>query len=295
MNRVHIAKFVDVGVEHDDLGLHALRDPGRVLPGHARPEHQHPGRGDAAHAAHQHPPTARLAFQQVRADLRSHAPGDLAHGREQGQAPVGQLHRLVGDRGDPRLAQRLGQLPAGRQVQVGEQHLVGPHAREFLGDRLLHLQDEVRLAPDLVRRAEHSCAGPLELGVPDRAAFPRSALDQHPMAAVGQRAHARGGDRDAVLVVLQLAGDAYVHGARPFPVAAPGPAEASMPPLSCPALVGLRSSLRDRAGHQGHRGRACGPASAYPAVRRAAARRAGASGGGAPAGSGLQRPARSRP
>ena len=45
--------------------------------------------------------SAGRVAQVVRADQRRHAPGDLAHGREQGEAAAGQLHGLVGHADDP--------------------------------------------------------------------------------------------------------------------------------------------------------------------------------------------------
>ncbi len=78
---------VEVLVEEDDLGLHALGDPGRVPPHVARAQHHHPGRAHAGGAAQQHPPPALLPLEEVGADLGGHAPRHLAHGGEEGQGP----------------------------------------------------------------------------------------------------------------------------------------------------------------------------------------------------------------
>ena len=52
-------------------------------------------------------------------------PGDLAHRRQQRQPPARILDGLVGDADRAALLQRLRQIGIGRQVQVGEQDLVG--------------------------------------------------------------------------------------------------------------------------------------------------------------------------
>ena len=86
---VDLAQLGDVQVEHGDLGAHAQRDRGGVLPGHAAADDDDVRPGDAGHAAHQHAATAVVAHQVVRADLRGEPAGDLAHRGEQGQRPVG--------------------------------------------------------------------------------------------------------------------------------------------------------------------------------------------------------------
>src|SRR4029453_13777252 len=171
--------------------------------------------------------------------------------------------RRVGHRGGAALQQGLGALAAGGQMQVGEQHLVLAEPVELLGDRLLHLEDEVGLAPDLVGGLEHGGPGLLELLVGDGAAQPGALLDHDPVAGVGQLADADRRDRDPVLVVLELPRDANVHGRRlssPRPTVGPGQ---------------TKSTRRGPAGQAG----------------RAAARRAGASGVGRSAGSGVHVPA----
>ncbi len=55
-----------------------------------------PGR-DAGHAAEQEPAAAERLLEEVRAGLRREPSGDLAHRREQRQAAVVGLDRLVRD------------------------------------------------------------------------------------------------------------------------------------------------------------------------------------------------------
>ena len=78
----------------------------------------------ARHAAEQDALAALLLFQAMGADLHRHAPGDLAHRRQQRQTAALVGDGLVGDRDRARAQQPLGQLAIGGEVQIGEQDLV---------------------------------------------------------------------------------------------------------------------------------------------------------------------------
>ena len=101
-------------------------------------------------AAEQHAAPAVRALEEVRADLRRHAARDLAHRREQRQRARVELHRLVGDAGDPALEQRVGDLGVRGEVEVGEEHQAGPEVVELVRLRLLHLQHELGARPHVV-------------------------------------------------------------------------------------------------------------------------------------------------
>ena len=212
VDRVHLAQPGDVAVEQQHLGLHAERDRGGVLAGDAGADDDDLRRVHAGDAAHQHAAAAALAHQVVRADLRREPAGDLGHRREQRQRAVGQLHGLVGDAGRAGGEQRVGAGLVGGQVQVGEQHLVLAHAVVLLGDRLLDLEHQVAGGPHVVGGVEDLRAGGDVVLVRDRRADAGVALDEHLVAVADQLVHAGRGDRHPVLVVLDLAGDADLHG-----------------------------------------------------------------------------------
>ena len=88
----------DVLVHQQHLGLHAEGDGRRAHARHAGAEHDDLRRVHPGHAAHEHAAAAAVALQVMRPDLRRHPAGDLGHGREQRQRPVGQLDGLVRDR-----------------------------------------------------------------------------------------------------------------------------------------------------------------------------------------------------
>src|SRR5262249_52991195 len=97
-------------------------------------------------------------------------------------------------------------------VQVREQGEALAQAAVLRRDRLLHLQHELARLPHLVDRDDpHSDT--LVGGVGERAADARAALDPHLLAVVDQLERARGRQGDAVLVRLDLRGDADPHGA----------------------------------------------------------------------------------
>ena len=108
---------VDVLVEQEHLGLHALRDPRAVPPDVARAEHHDPRRPDAGDPAEQHAPAAELALEEPGADLGGHPARDLAHRGEQGERAV-DLDGLVGDAGRAVLEQRRAR-PAGTRPGGG--------------------------------------------------------------------------------------------------------------------------------------------------------------------------------
>ena len=121
-----------------------------LAPAMPRAEHDHLGRSDPGRAAHQHPSSTARAFQRGGAFLRSHASGDLRHGRQQGQASVGGLHGLVRDRLHLAIGEEPGELRVRRQVEVGEQHLATAEPLVLLRLRFLHLHDHVGLGEDRI-------------------------------------------------------------------------------------------------------------------------------------------------
>ena len=96
-------------------------------------------------------------------------------------------------------------------MQVGEQCLTLAQAGVLGLDRLLDLQQQVRLGPHLVGAVDHLRAGALEVGVGDRRTVTRTGLNDHLVATVDQLGHAGRGDGDAELVVLDLGRDADSH------------------------------------------------------------------------------------
>ena len=48
-------------------------------------------------------------------------------------------------------------------MQIGEQHLIGPHPGVFLGDRFLDLEQQLTAPPDVVRGVEELRAGGQEI------------------------------------------------------------------------------------------------------------------------------------
>ena len=174
------------------------------------------------HAAEQDAAPAERLLEHERARLRGDLAGDLAHRREQRQAAVARPRRSRRRcRSRPtRTAPRVSSAVGG-EVQVGEEHLPGPQQLDLLGLRLLDLQHHVGLAEHRRGVGHDARALRLVIVVGDRAALAGAGLDEHLVAALGQLAHAGGRERDAVLVGLDLGGDADLHRAPPLPVARP--------------------------------------------------------------------------
>ena len=97
-------------------------------------------------------------------------------------------------------------------MEVGEEDLVVAEQPVLLGNGLLHLEDQLGVGPDLVSRAGDACPDRLVGTVPKRAPLPRPRLDEDVVTTLEQLTRACRRERDAVLVGLDLAGDADLHG-----------------------------------------------------------------------------------
>ena len=105
------------------------------------------------------------------------------------------------------------QLAVGGEVQVREEHLARAQQLDLGRLRLLDLQDQLRLGEHRLRvRHDAGALGHVRVVV-DRAALAGAGLDQHLVAVLRQLARAGRRQRDAVLVRLDLGGDADPHAA----------------------------------------------------------------------------------
>jgi hypothetical protein len=123
---------------------------------------------------------------------------------------VVRLDRLVGDAGRAALDEGARQLLARRQVKVGEEDEFLTQQRVLRRQRLLDLEQELSLAPDLLGRGQRGADRPVCV-VQEGAPVPRAGLDEHVVPAFDELAGAGGGERDAVLVGLDLLDDSDLH------------------------------------------------------------------------------------
>ena len=117
--------------------------------------------------------------------------------------------------------ERARQLGHRGQVQVGEEDLARPHPRILLGDRLLHLEDQLGLGPHLLDRSP--AVAPSRVYSSSRMLLPPPAplLDDHAVPGLDERAHAGRRQRHALLAGLDLARHADDHVATCLPRRAP--------------------------------------------------------------------------
>ena len=188
------------------------------------------------------PPSARMRACAPTWGARRPATSDI--GASSGRRPVRQLDGLVGDSGDLARDELLGQGLVGREVEVREQHLSLAHPGVLLGDRFLHLEDEVRRLPHVVSRAEDGGTGRDVVLVADRGAAPCVVLHQDLVAIADELVHAGGRDGHAVLVVLDLAWDTDLHVRLILPITV-GPRR----PCRTPAPAG--HAARSHCSHEG--------------------------------------------
>jgi hypothetical protein len=163
------------------------------------------------HPAQQQPLAGLRLHQAPRRHRHGHAPGDLAHRRQQRQAAIGRGDGLVGDGGAARGQQRLGQRPVGREVQVGEQGLARLQPPAFHRLRLLDLDDEAGVGKQRLDVGLDAGPGRDVKRVVEAGARPGPRLDHHLMSARDQLAHTRRRECHAVFTVLDLARYSDAH------------------------------------------------------------------------------------
>ncbi len=100
----------------------------------------------------------------------------------------------------------------GGEVEVREEGLALSHPVVLLGDRLLDLEDQVAGVPHCVGRRQDRGARGDVVRVRDRRPHAGVLLDVHLVALTRELVRAGWRDRDAVLVVLDFAWDADLHG-----------------------------------------------------------------------------------
>src|SRR5262249_25963912 len=96
------------------------------------------------------------------------------------------------------------------EVQIGEEGLAVADAYDLLGQRLLDLEDQLGLSPQLAN-VDELRARRGELLVPEAAAHARAGLHEDVVACIGEGAGARGGEGDPLLADLDLLRHADDH------------------------------------------------------------------------------------
>ena len=126
---------------------------------------------------------------------------------------VGQFDGLVGDGADAGLHHRLGEIlgVVRGQVQVGVEDLALLELPVLDRERLLDLDDHVGLGEHVVDLGQLG-AGGLVGGVVEARPDAGALLDDDRVAGAHELLHPDGGDRDAVLLVLDLLRNADDHG-----------------------------------------------------------------------------------
>jgi hypothetical protein len=95
-------------------------------------------------------------------------------------------------------------------VEVREEREVLAEPRILGCDRLLDLEEQVSAPPDIVHRGDRRARALVRV-VREGAHESRARLYDHQVAALNELARTRGGQRNAVLLRLDLLGDADPH------------------------------------------------------------------------------------
>ena len=147
----------------------------------------------------------------MRSRLDGHPPGDLAHGRQQRQAAALVGHGLVGDGHGTAIDQPLGLLGIGRQVEIGEQHLIGAQHGDFRRLRLLHLDHHLGPGEDFLGAVDDFSPGGDVVVVVEANGMAGLGLYQRLVAMFDQLAHRGRRQPHPVFLDLDLLGNPDQH------------------------------------------------------------------------------------
>ena len=214
---IEVAQAIEVAVEHRHRRAHADRDLGSVVADHAAADDEHVRGGDTRDAAEQDAAAAEGLLEHEGSGLRRDLARDLGHRRQQRQAAVAVLDRLIGDAGRAGLGQPVGELDVGGEVQVGEEQVARLEHRDLDRLRLLDLDDHLGLS-EHGRRVRQDRRALLDVGlVGDRRTQARALLNEHVVPGVDELAHACRRHRHPVLVDLDLARYSNFHAISSLP------------------------------------------------------------------------------
>jgi hypothetical protein len=194
---VYAAEFFLVLVQDVEGGPQAVEGAGGVGPQDARAQDGDPGRRDAGDAAQQDAPSAPVALQEGRRQLRRHPPGHFAHRPQHGQRAVVLFYRLVGNGRDSPVQHHLDSLPTGRrQVEKAADNLpfVGP--LQFLAGGADGLQHHIGAPVDLLGGVGDAAPGPLVVVIRKARALTGPFLHVADVASAGEQVHPVGGQPD---------------------------------------------------------------------------------------------------
>ena len=194
------------------MGFEAHRHARGIGADDAAAEDHHARGRNTGDAAEQLPSPAGVHLETGGAGLDRHAAGDFAHRREQRQAAARIGDGLVGDADDARVEQRLGLRRIGREMEIGEERLAGLEQLDFLRLRLLHLHDHVGFGEHRGSVGKNARAGARVDRVGKIDGVRGVGFDEDGVTVRGEFAHGRGRHADAVFVVLDLLGNADLHG-----------------------------------------------------------------------------------
>ena len=124
------------------------------------------------------------------AHLDRHAPGNLAHRRQQRQPTPIVGNRLIGDRDRARAHQPFGLRWVSSKVQIGENQLVLAQRTDLLGQRLLDLDDQLGDGEHIRGPRQDPRARSLVGSIVEADRCAGAALDDDLMSVMNELAHA---------------------------------------------------------------------------------------------------------
>ena len=213
---VQLGQALVGAVEDGDVGAGTDGHLGGMGAGDTAADDHHLGRQHAGHAA-QHQAAAALGLHQaMRRHGDRHAPGNLAHRRQQGQAAIIVGDGLIGDRQAARLAQAFRLHRIGGEVEIGVERVVRFQHRRFRRLGFLHLHDQLAVLEDGGRVRQDFRAGRFVHGVGKTDAVTGCGLDENLVTQAGEFGNAVRRQTDPVFTDLDFLGDPDTHDCFPF-------------------------------------------------------------------------------
>jgi hypothetical protein len=151
-------------------------------------------------------------MQQRRRVLHRETARDVAHGREQRQPAGTVFHGFERDRGKSDGAQTARELGKRREMQVAEQQVIFPQAREIRLDRFLDPSRSSATSRTTRPRWQHGHTDITKSLVTITTLLARAMLDEHFVSGAHQLDAGCGNEPDSALAGFQFTRNANTHG-----------------------------------------------------------------------------------
>ena len=211
---IQVGKSFGADVQDGHIGTHAHGNLRRVGSHISAAHNDHIAPLHSGNAAQENAPSAAVGFQKPCTGLNGQPASHLAHRRQQREASVGQLHRLIGNGRDFFPQKGLGLLRVRRQMQIGEEDLPFPEQFKFRLQRFFDLNDHIGGIVNRFGRGQNLGTYGSIFRIGKTAGFSCGSFQIHFVASPDQCVHSRRSKTHSPLLGFDLFGttDTHNHG-----------------------------------------------------------------------------------